>query len=252
MRTCESGPQLRERLCAWFDSPLGRSLQAIETNRLRSILPKRYGTVILQLGAVGKMNMMDSSPAPTRVVLDLLHHDGTPTVQGLPESLPFDTRSVDVVLLPHTLDFAGDPHQVLREVDRVLAPEGHVVVLGFNPLSLWGVRRLLSRGQGRIPWCGKFLGLARVKDWFALLEYELTAGHMLYYRPPLQNEGVMDRLYFLDKVGDRWWPMMGAVYVVVAKKRVFGVTPLYVRWRTRPAIGPRLSEPVARGMQRHG
>ncbi len=252
MSTCEPGTHLRERLRTWFDSPLGRSLQAIETNQLRSILPKLYGTVMLQLGSVGKMGMMDSSPAPTCVVLDLPHQNNSTTVQGLPEALPFETRSVDVLLLPHTLDFAEDPHQVLREVDRVLVPEGHVVVLGFNPLSLWGVRRLLSRRRGRVPWCGNFLGLARIKDWLALLEYELTGGHMLYYRPPLQNEGLMDRLYFLDKVGDRWWPMMAAVYVVVAKKRVFGVTPLYPRWRKRPAIGPGLTEPAVRGMQSYG
>ncbi len=189
---------------------------------------------------------------PTRVVLDLLTNDHATTVQGLPEALPFDVKSIDVVLLPHTLDFASDPHQVLREVDRVLAPEGHVVILGFNPLSLWGIRRLVARRRGRVPWCGNFFGRHRIKDWLALLEYELTGGHMLYYRPPVQNEAVMDRLYFLDKVGDRWWPMMAAAYLVVAKKRVFGVTPLHPRRRKKPAIGPRLSEPVARDMQGYG
>lgn len=248
----DSGPQLRKRLSSWFDSPLGRSLQAIEANQLRSTLPHLYGTIVLQLGSLGKIDIMESSPASTRIVLDLLHHDHATTVQGFPEALPFDTRSVDVVLLPHTLDFADDPHQVLREVDRVLVPEGHVVILGFNPISLWGIRRLLSGRRDRVPWCGHFLGLPRIKDWLALLEYELTSGQMLYYRPPLQNENVMDRLYFLDKVGDRWWPMMAAAYLVVAKKRVFGVTPLHPRRHTRPAFGPGLSEPVARGMQGYG
>lgn len=252
MHKRESGTQLRKSLCAWFDSPLGRSLQAIETNQLRAILPRLYGLVALQLGSVGKLDMMDGCPAPTRVVLDLLRNDNAATVQGFPEALPFDTRSVDIALLPHTLDFADDPHQVLREVDRVLVPEGHVVILGFNPLSLWGIRRLFARRLGRVPWCGNFLGLARLKDWLQLLEYKLMGGHMMYYRPPLQNERVMDRLYFLDKVGDRWLPMMAAAYVVVAKKRVFGVTPLRPRLRRKPAIGPGLSEPVVRGIQRYG
>ena len=153
------------------------------------------------------------------------------------------------MLLPHTLDFTDDPHQVLREVDRVLAPEGHAVVLGFNPVSMWGIRRLLSRRQNHVPWCGHFLGLPRIKDWLALLEFEVTAGHMLYYRPPIQNESVMDRLYFLDKVGDRWWPLMAGAYLVVAKKRVFGVTPLRQRRRKRPPIGAGLSEPVVRGIR---
>lgn len=252
MNKCGSGTQLRKRLCSWFDSPLGRSLQAIETNQLRSVLPRLYGTIALQLGSFGKMDMMDSSPARTRIVLDLLQNDNATIVQGFPEALPFGIKSIDIVLLPHTLDFADDAHQILREVDRVLVPEGRVVILGFNPLSLWGIRRLVSRRQGRVPWCGNFFGLHRIKDWLALLEYQLTDGHMLYYRPPVQNEGVMDRLYFLDKVGDRWWPMMAAAYLVVAKKRVLGVTPLQPRWRTEPAIGPGLSDPVARGMQGYG
>ena len=247
-----SDRQLRQRLRSWFDSPLGLSLQAIETNRLRSILPNLYGKVILQLGALGKMNMIDSSPAPTRVVIDLLGNNHAVAVQGFPEALPFAGRSVDIALLPHTLDFASDPHQVLREVDRVLAPEGHVIVLGFNPLSMWGITRVFARRRGRVPWCAHFFGVARIKDWLRLLEYEVTAGQMLYYRPPLQKESVMDRLYFLDKVGDRWWPLMAAAYLVVAKKRVYGVTPLQPTWRVNPAIGPGLSEPVVRGMQRYG
>jgi SAM-dependent methyltransferase len=250
MQRCESVTRLRKRLYTWFDSPLGRSLQAIETHQLRSILPTLHGAVAVQLGALGRLDMLESSSAVTRVVLDLLSHNHVTGVHGLPETLPFGTRSVDIALLPHTLDYADDPHQVLREVDRVLAPEGHIVILGFNPLSSWGLARLFAKRADRVPWCGNFFRLARIKDWLALLEYEFTAGRMLYYRPPLQNENVMDRLYFLDKVGDRWWPMMAAVYTLVAKKRVFGVTPLQERWRATPVLRPGL--PVASNMQGHG
>lgn len=247
-----SATRLRRQVRTWFVSPLGRSLQAIETNRLRSVLPSLHSAVALQLGAIGQMDMLESSRATTRIVLDLLQLDNHATlVQGTPEALPFETRSIDLVLLPHTLDFAEDPHQVLREVDRVLAPEGHVVILGFNPVSLWGLSRLFARRQ-QVPWCGSFFRLARIKDWLALLEYELMDGQMMYYRPPLQKESLMDRLYFLDQMGDRWWPLMAAAYVVIAKKRVAGVTPLRLRWRASPAIGPRLSDPVARNLRNCG
>jgi SAM-dependent methyltransferase len=252
MRKCESGPQLRQSLRAWFGSPLGRSLLASETNQLQTVLPRLYGLVTLQLGSLGKMDMMEGCHTPTRVVLDLLRNGETTTVQGVPEAIPFDTRSVDVALLPHTLDFSDDPHQVLREVDRILVPEGHVVILGFNPLSFWGLRRTFATPRGHVPWCGNFLRLARLKDWLRLLEYELMGGRMMYYRPPLQNDRLMNRLYFLDAVGDRWWPMMAAAYIVVAKKRVFGVTRLRARWRRKSVIRPGLSEPVVRGIQRHG
>jgi len=239
----------RERLASWFDTPLGRSVQAFESHRLREILPSLYGTVALQLGRVGQLDMLDASAAPTRVLLDLISGpNGVSVVHGRPEEIPLDTNSADVVILPHTLDFSDDPHQVLREVNRVLRPEGHVVVLGFNPVSLWGLRRLVARRPRPMPWCGKFFRLARIKDWLSLLEFEVTHGQMLYYRPPLKRESAMDRLHFLDKMGDRWWPMMAAVYLVVAKKRVIGVTPMPLEWKKKKIVGPVATEPAARGM----
>ena len=236
--------QLRE----WFDSPLGRSLQAQEAHHLRTVLPNLYGTVAAQLGRIGEMDLMDSCIAPTRILLD--DHGDTKgcRVRSIPEELPLDTKSTDVMILPHTLDFCDDPHQVLREVNRVLRPEGHVVILGFNPMSLWGFRRLIARRPRRAPWCGNFFRLSRVKDWLALLDFETTHGLMLYYRPPLRNEGFMQRLHFLDKMGDRWWPLMAGVYLVVAKKRVVGVTPLPLSWKTKRAVAAGAAQSTARGM----
>jgi len=153
---------------------------------------------------------------------------------------------VDLMLLPHTLEFADDPHQVLREISRVLTPEGHVVILGFNPFSLWGLWRLLRRRRGSAPWNGHFLQLTRIKDWLKLLDFEIDRGSMLYYRPPLASETTMDRLHFLDKAGDRWWPMAGAVYLLVAKKRVVGMMPLRPEWRTAKTFGRAVARPALR------
>lgn len=228
--------QLQEQVCTWFNAPLGRSLQAIEANCLRELLPQLYGKLAVQLGCPGRTDLLEMSAVPTRVLLDVQAHTKQLSVCATAEVLPFATKSVDVVLLPHTLDFSSAPHQVLREVYRILAPEGHAVILGFNPFSLWGVRRLLSRKRG-VPWCGRFIGLSRLKDWLALLDFELNRGGMLYYRPPVQHEGMRDRLYFLEKMGNRWWPLGAAVYLVIAKKRVPGLTPLPAPWRERKAAG---------------
>jgi SAM-dependent methyltransferase len=229
------------------------------------VLPSLYGTVALQLGRIGKLDLLDACIAPTRVMLDV---DGvqarkrsnveqtlsawrTRLVLGESDALPLGERSVDVALLPHTLDFCDDPHAVLREVNRVLRPEGHVVILGFNPMSLWGLRRLVSRRPRPAPWCGQFFRLARVKDWLALLDFEFTQGGMLYYRPPVNRE-TLDRLFFFEKAGDRWWPMMAAAYLIVAKKRVFGMTPLSVAWKKQKAIGIVGTEPAVRGALQGG
>lgn len=238
----------RRSLSAWFERPLGRALLAGEAERLGAILPKLYGTVAVQLGRAGKVDLLESCQAPTRLVLDVPY--GAPSaarssVLSTLDALPLDQRSVDVALLPHALEFAPDPHQVLREVQRVLAPEGHVVILGFNPFSLWGVRKLVTRRGRRAPWCGQFIGLLRLKDWLKLLGFELVQGGMLFYRPPVVSQRILDRLQFLDRMGDRWWPMGGAVYVVVAKKRVVGMTPLRPAWRSSGMLNGTVARPVA-------
>ena len=236
-------------LWRWFDTPLGQSLQAHEANRLRQILPQLYGTVALQLGRIGKLDLLDSCIAPTRVMIDLAAPPQRRLVRGVPDALPIDSRGADLVLLPHTLDFCDEPHQVLREVNRVLSPEGHVVILGFNPVSLWGLRRLFAQRPRQIPWSASFLRLARIKDWLALLDFQVTHGQMLYYRPPLPREGLIEHLHFLDKMGDRWWPLMAAVYLVVAKKRVAGMMPLPVVWKSRNVrVAAGVAGPAARGI----
>lgn len=266
----------RAQLLAWFDSPLGRSLQAVEAHGLRTVLPSLYGAVAMQLGQFGKIDLLDAAAAPFRVVVEAdgcrfpapvpaeqrLTGARTVCLQAEADALPLEASSIDVALLPHTLDFAHDPHTVLREVSRVLRPEGHVVVLGFNPLSLWGARRLAASRPRPAPWCGHFFRLARLKDWLSLLDFECTQGRMLYYRPPLRGEHAMDRLFFMERAGDRWWPMMAAVYLLVAKKRVFGMTPLPLEWKQRRDLALVGGKPVAlsggmsgryhRRMRRHG
>ncbi|MEE8482148.1 MAG: methyltransferase domain-containing protein [Acidiferrobacterales bacterium] len=234
----------------WFDSPLGLSLQACEANRLRSILPSLYASNAVQLGRLGNRDLFESCTAPRRILLDIPIVAGDCTVQAAPEALPFEHNSIDMALLPHTLDFSIDPHQVLREVERVLMPESHVVILGFNPLSFWGLKRKLTRKRNvQTPWNGQFISLYRIKDWLKLLQFEITHGGMMYYRPPFQNQATLDRSYFLDKIGDRWWPMMGAVYVLVARKRVEGMTPIKPRWKLRVIPnGNGVTEPATRGI----
>lgn len=242
--------QQYEQLKNWFAGPLGYSLQVAEASHLRSILPQLYGTVAIQLGNIGQLNLMDACVAPTRLMLDPGEPGGTENsmVSSLLTTLPLDQKSIDVAILPHTLDFAFDPHQVLREVHRVLVPEGHVVLTGFNPFSAWGLRKLASRRKSRLaPWSGRFIALSRIKDWLSLLDLEPTHGSMFYYRPPIIKDTLRDRFFFLERMGDRWWPMGAAVYLLVARKRVAGMTRLQPSWRQRRmALGAAMSDPAAK------
>ena len=146
-------------------------------------------------------------------------------IEGDSAELPFANETIDLIVLPHVLEFAADPHQILREVDRVLRPEGRLVISGFNPASLWGARQYLSRliGSPYLPRDGQFISLIRVKDWLQLLNYSLDRGHFGCYKFPLQGQSAMGRMDFLEKMGNRWWPIFGAVFIVSAIKRHQGI-----------------------------
>ena len=158
-------------------------------------------------------------------------------------ALPFPSASLDLVVLPHTLELNADPHSALREVERVLVPEGRVVISGLNPTSLWSMRqgraRLLQR-LGRddffLPEAGEFIGYWRLRDWLRLLSFEVESGRFGCYRPALTSQKWLSRFEWMDTAGARWWPIFGAVYFLVAVKRVRGVRLLEPAWKLRKAV----------------
>lgn len=227
--------KIRWDLRAWYQRPVGRLLQEMERRQLEEILPTLFGYHLLQVGSVHSDDLLASSRISHRVVVD---PDGNEHVcsslVAYPDSLPVIGDSVDVAILPHTLEFERDPHEILREIDRILIPEGHIVVLGFNPWSIWGLRRLLRRRKA--PWNGDFLSLTRLKDWMALLGFDIVQVRHHFFRPPLRRHTLMTKLGFMEKLGARFWPRLGGAYVLVARKRVTTLTPIKPRWRPRRGI----------------
>ncbi len=145
--------------------------------------------------------------------------------------------------MPHILEFTEDPHQVLREVERVLVPEGHVVITGFNPVSLWGVRQYLTRlgASPYLPREGRFLTLPRIKDWLKLLSFDVERGRFGCYVPSVRQERWLARWQFMEKAGDRWWPFLGAVYMLTAVKRVRGMRLIGAVWKSKEEPARRLA-----------
>lgn len=162
-------------------------------------------------------------------------------------ALPFPSGTLDLVVLPHTLELSADPHHVLREVERVLVPEGRVVISGLNPASLWGLRQGRGHMAGRVgvsafgasrlylPEVGDFIGPWRLRDWLRLLSFEVESDRYGCYRPAVRTEKWLQRNAWLDKAGAKWWPVFGAVYFVVAVKRVRGMRLLGPAWKPRRA-----------------
>ena len=238
----------------WTETPLGRSLIQEEEQQLRQVLTKLYGPIAIQLGVLGFCTFMQSSSAIHHIfsvdhkIPDNKDLPGT-VLHAVAEAMPWDTKSVSVLLLPHVLEFSHDPHQVLREAERVLVPEGHLVLACFNPFSFWGIRRMFSGlfdQQQAVPWCGRFYRLARVKDGISVLGFEVILGSTAYYLPPFKSSKLRSKLNFLQNAGPRWWPMWSATFILVARKKEFGMTPIVPRWRKKKRLAPGLAEPVTK------
>ncbi len=152
-----------------------------------------------------------------------------------PMQLPLANQSVDLIVLPHALEAAADPHLVLREAERVLIPEGQLVISGFNTLSLWRLRQVFAKREAGAPWDARFIGLLRLKDWLHLLGFELNGGRFGRYAPPFANPQWLSRFAFMEKAGERWWPIAGGAYVVRAVKRVHGMRMITPAWRKERA-----------------
>lgn len=214
----------------WFASPLGSYLLEREHNYFDHVVADRFGYNALQLG-LPQFDFLRASRIPLRCRVG---RDGPVDLVADARDLPISSNSVDLVLLPHVLEFDEHPHQILREVHRVLMPEGHVVISSFNPWSLWGVRRVLPQRRG-FPWDGRFINLPRMKDWLTLLGLEVVAGQMSCYSPPMRQEKWLQRFHFMEAAGDRWWPIAGGVYFLQAVKRVRGLRLIMPKWSDRIA-----------------
>ena len=228
----------------WFETPPGQYLLDWERRCFEEGVADIFGYHSLQLG----LPVLDTLAANR-----MPHHwravDTTlPAWGGVAASLrtdftalPFAPASLDLVTLPHTLELSLEPHATLREVERVLVPEGRVVLSCINPVSLWGLAQRRARlyqrlGGGRLylPEAGEFIGYWRLRDWLRLLGFEVESVRFGCYRPAVRGQRALDRMAWMERLGDRWWPILGAAYFIVAIKRVHGMRLLSPSWKSVP------------------
>lgn len=204
------------------------SLRALQANRISNRWLAVQGGPGEELGAaesLANLPAADAADVPRRPAA--LHCDF--------DALPFPGRSLDLVVLAHALEQARDPHLTLAEVERVLVPEGRLLIFGLNPVSPWVLRRPRSA-----PDAGQLIGYRRLRDWLKLLSFEVEAARFGGFRPPLVSSDWLDRLAWMERTGARWWPIFGAVYAIQAVKRVRGMRLVgLTRRQARYASAPR-------------
>jgi len=229
-------------LASWLQTPAGQYMLAWESAQFDRVVSDVFGYHGLQLGLPELPCLRNSRIRHCWVAQDQLRTlDSQGKVTGLyadSVALPFSDQSLDLVVLPHTLELSLDPHATLREVERVLVPEGRVIISGFNPLSLWGQRHKRSQWYARLgidnyflPKEVDFIGYWRLRDWLRLLSFEVDGGRFGCYLPSVESPRWINRFAWMDKAGDRWWPILGAVYFLAAVKRVRGMRLLQPVWK---------------------
>lgn len=229
----------------WFQTPPGQVALAWERQQLDAALADVFGYHALQLG-LAELDALAANRMPHRWLARL-----GPPVPDLTAvrtalvtesaALPFPEASLDLVVLAHTLEFSADPHACLREVQRVLVHEGRVAITGFNPVSLWGARQRRARwlqrvsgGRLYLPDVGEFITPWRLRDWLRLLEFELEASSYGCYQPAVRGARALARFGWMERLGSRWWPILGATYCLVAVKRARGMRLIGATWKKAP------------------
>jgi len=241
---------------SWFNSTAGCYLRAKEQDLYDNAVADLFGFNALQMGSL-EMNLLRNSRIPNQYKST----DTNDTANNLhmrccDDFLPIANSSLDLLLLPHRLDFSERPHQTLREAERVMMPEGHIIISGFNPLSTWGAKSKLVKlcsKHPEFPWSGKYIGLNRMKDWLALMGFEVISIEMCCHVPPVQSESWHQRFSLMDKLGARCCNILGGVYFIVAKKRVVGMMPIKPKWKAISLASTLITRPTeSRPSQKQG
>ncbi len=212
----------------FYTTPLGRYALNWEEQQYDKLVSDCFGYYALQLGGTS-IDFLRSNRIGTKIYADEhltpltnITDRESPRVQVSFENLPFETESVDLIVMPHTLEAVDDPHALLREVYRVLIPNGRLIVTGFNMMSLWGIRFRMQR-LGVKPFLpgNQFISVFQLRDWLHLLSFNVDRGAFGAYHTTLATEQ-SHRSTWIEKAGDRWWPQCGALYAIGARKMVPG------------------------------
>lgn len=237
---------------SWLSSDTGQYLMEWEQSRLDKAVEDLFGYHAIQIGTPAIQALKNNRIAHQWLLENsqscLQSCEGAMAIQRLQaglicdfDALPFADQSVDLAVLPHTLDIVNTPHATLREVQRILVPEGRLVITGFNPASLWGFKQkrqhFLQKLGGRNEFLplpvGSMIGYWRLRDWLKLLGLEIVEGHFGCYRPAFKTQRWLRRASWMEHAGDRWWPILGAVYELTAVKRVAGMHLIGPAWKNK-------------------
>jgi SAM-dependent methyltransferase len=233
----------------WYETPLGSFIGQRVRHALEDFMSTSFGYYTISVGVNPRVcGLLDH--CRTRHQFHFGYPEQAPSAVSEPEVLPIANDSIDVVVLNHALSLSVDPHAMLREVNRVLIPDGKLVIIDFNPASLWGLRHLLQGWLDKVPWGGQYYTAHRIKDWATLLGFELQAEACQGFVLPFEVSRLINRMSVFEKFSQRWLGFSGAVNILVFEKNTIPLTPYRPRWVGQKILPPKVIRPAAgRGMR---
>ena len=215
----------------WYQSPLGKKTFSAEKLSVNEIIPRLFGYHILQVGLEENQDLIEESPAGHKIMFAPAWHPGVRKAVTDSERLPLASDSIDAIVVYHALDFTDDSHELLREVTRVLRPGGQMLIIGFNPVSIWGIWRLFKRKKS-LPWKGRFLSIRRLSDWLRLLNLHIDSISTCVHFLPFNINRVLNYAEITESFGHKLKSPFGGSYSIRCVKQVVPITPIVTRRRS--------------------
>ena len=233
----------------WYLGDFGQYLFSDLEEQITPILATTFGYYSLQIGCSQlAQRLQESCRVKHQFTLDDLQSPAM--IRANPSMLPVASDSVDLVILMHHLSNTSEPHAILREAFRILIPEGKLVIIDFNPMSLWGLRHFFQSWLEHVPFKGHFYTARRIDDWMRLLGFDQDLHYRVGYLPPIQKASVTRHMTWFEKGNRKWLPMLGALNLMVYSKNISPLTPVRHRWVTRKLLPGKIARPsVGRGMK---
>lgn len=224
--------------------PLGLSILEAEEQMLSYLLKHHLGKHALLIGVPQQLRLLHATALPCHTLISPLleTHKEYNFIESNFHELPLYTGSIDLVILPHILEFVDNPRQLLAEACRVIKPEGLIVICGFNPLSAWGIRKIFTRHKVA-PWSGNFFHPNKIKKWLQLADFVMEQQKLILFRPPVSHTGVYQKLGFMEFLGSHFFPPLGGVYILLSRAKVIPLTPIRMQWK-QPLSGLRISSTI--------
>lgn len=203
-----------------FNSAIGQTIFQCETQIAERLVPRIHYQRCVQVEGPSHLHYFDSFTSVSKYrVSQELNRRLEYSIVGVGECLPFGAESIDYLFLPHVLDFCDRPEELLQETTQCMTVDGVLLITGFNPRSMLALLKRFKRIESLVPSTVKFYSVHQIRQWLSLLGFEIFAAEFGFFRPPFRQHYRLKRLEKWEIAGARWWPTLGSVYVLAARRQ---------------------------------